>query len=95
MLTLIERWRQGRARRKAIRELRGYDDALLRDLGITREEIVAYVEGRLPQARPNAQPSARPSAAVGAQGSAEVVPFPRKPRAKAPACPPACCVDAA
>ena len=36
-----------RARRRAIVELRRFDDAQLADLGIRREEIPAYVAGRL------------------------------------------------
>ncbi|MEM6972521.1 MAG: DUF1127 domain-containing protein [Pseudomonadota bacterium] len=36
-----------RRRAEAIRQLQESDDALLRDLGITRSEIIHYVDGRL------------------------------------------------
>ncbi|MEM6679836.1 MAG: DUF1127 domain-containing protein [Pseudomonadota bacterium] len=43
--TLVERLRRARERREAIQTLKTYDDALLRDLGITRDEIEDYVDG--------------------------------------------------
>ncbi|MDF0599433.1 DUF1127 domain-containing protein [Psychromarinibacter sp. C21-152] len=64
MRTLIERVRAARERRRAIRALRGYPAEVLRDIGITRDEIRDYVTGR-GRFAPN---PARPSA--------EIIPFP-------------------
>ncbi|MGF1551570.1 MAG: DUF1127 domain-containing protein [Paracoccaceae bacterium] len=44
---LWQRFQQRRQRHRAIRELRRYDDRLLADIGIFRDEIEAYVDGRL------------------------------------------------
>ncbi|MEO1328622.1 MAG: DUF1127 domain-containing protein [Pseudomonadota bacterium] len=46
MQTLLNRFRTAWARRAAARELRGYDARQLRDLGIARDEIDAFVAGR-------------------------------------------------
>ncbi|MEL6236116.1 MAG: DUF1127 domain-containing protein [Pseudomonadota bacterium] len=51
MAARVMRWRQARDRRAARRELEGYDDLQLADLGICRADIPAYVAGLL-QARP-------------------------------------------
>ena len=58
---LRDRLAHRRARRAAIAELRGYDDALLADLGIARAEIPAYVDGRLAS---RARPTRRRSGTV-------------------------------
>ena len=40
-------WRCRRERKAAIRDLRDWDDKMLKDIGLTRGEIVAAVDGRL------------------------------------------------
>ncbi|MEM8633135.1 MAG: DUF1127 domain-containing protein [Pseudomonadota bacterium] len=46
---LLKEVRDRAARRRAIGELQRFDDALLKDLGILRDQIPDYVEGRLGQ----------------------------------------------
>ena len=46
----------GRRLRRAEADLAGYDDLLLRDLGITRDQIPAYVAGDLSPDAPAAPP---------------------------------------
>lgn len=41
----FERWRERRQRRAAIAELQALDDRALRDIGLTRGEIIAAVDG--------------------------------------------------
>ena len=43
----FRRWREWRRRRAAIRELRTLDDRALKDMGLTRGEIVAAVDGQI------------------------------------------------
>jgi len=57
---LARRLADWRVRRAAIAELRRYDDALLADLGIRREEIADYVAGRCGPAPAPRRPLARP-----------------------------------
>jgi uncharacterized protein YjiS (DUF1127 family) len=67
------RWAEGRRRRAAIRELRAVCDRTLKDMGLTRGEIVAAVDGRIhrgKQVRPRKpEPPARRTA-VEALGAA-------------------------
>jgi uncharacterized protein YjiS (DUF1127 family) len=42
---IFRRWRARRRRRAAIRELRALDNRTLKDMGLTRGEIVAAVDG--------------------------------------------------
>lgn len=44
---IFRRWRERRHRKIAIRELRTIDDRTLKDMGLTRGEIVAAVDGRV------------------------------------------------
>lgn len=44
---ILNRARTHFARRRAIAELQRYDDWMLADIGITREEIVPFVHGTL------------------------------------------------
>ena len=44
---LMDRWRERRRRKAAIRELRAVDDRTLKDMGLTRGEIVAAVDGEV------------------------------------------------
>ena len=52
MLKLLHAVRRWYRRRTAIRELYALDDRLLEDIGISRSEIVAAVEGALRSAPP-------------------------------------------
>jgi uncharacterized protein YjiS (DUF1127 family) len=60
------RWAERRRRRAAIRELRAVDDRTLKDMGLTRGEIVAAVDGRVDRgeqvrpAEPEPPPCRRP-----------------------------------
>jgi uncharacterized protein YjiS (DUF1127 family) len=44
---MLGRWGESRQRRAEIRELRALDDRTLKDMGLTRGEIFAAVEGRV------------------------------------------------
>ena len=44
-------WRCRRERTAAIRDLRDWDDWMLKDIGLTRGEIIAAVDGRLERGR--------------------------------------------
>ena len=44
---LLTDFRRRISQRQAIRELQDYDDVQLRDLGLARDEIPAYVDGRI------------------------------------------------
>ena len=57
---LARRLADWRARSAAMAELRSYDDALLADLGIRRDQIVDYVAGRCGPAPAPRRPLARP-----------------------------------
>jgi uncharacterized protein YjiS (DUF1127 family) len=63
--TAFLRWRERRRRKTAIRELRAVDDRTLRDMGLTRGEIIAAVDGQVyrgapaPPGRSQAAPSTR------------------------------------
>ena len=43
----LARWGERRQRKTAIRELRALDDRALKDMGLTRGEIIAVVDGRM------------------------------------------------
>ena len=45
---LVASWAEARKRRAAILELQSFDDRMLKDIGITRSEIRAFVDGILP-----------------------------------------------
>jgi len=49
--SLISRWAEARKRSAAILELQSFDDRMLRDIGVTRSEIRAFVDGILPADR--------------------------------------------
>jgi len=49
--SLIARGAEARKRRAAVLELQSFDDRMLRDIGITRGEIRAFVDGVLPTDR--------------------------------------------
>lgn len=48
----FRRWRARRRRRAAIRELRAVNDRTLKDMGLTRGEIVAAVDGEVYRGEP-------------------------------------------
>lgn len=59
---IFRRWRERRQRKAAVRELRALSDRTLKDMGLTRGEIVAAVHGRVhrgEQVRPD-HPDAPP-----------------------------------
>ncbi|MEM9049727.1 MAG: DUF1127 domain-containing protein [Pseudomonadota bacterium] len=85
---LRDAWRRYTLRAAALREFRGFSDAMLNDIGITRDMIEDYVYGKLP--RPVA-PSSRL-----AQGPHLVVNNKRVGRVgTATGATPACCAEAA
>jgi uncharacterized protein YjiS (DUF1127 family) len=49
---IFRRWRKRRRRRAAIRELRALNDRALKDMGLTRGEIVAAVDGQVDRGEP-------------------------------------------
>ena len=44
-------WRSWQEREATIRDLRAWDDRMLKDIGLTRGEIIAAVDGRLERGR--------------------------------------------
>jgi uncharacterized protein YjiS (DUF1127 family) len=49
---IFRRWRERRRRKAAIRDLRGLSDRTLKDMGLTRGEIVAAVDGQVDRGEP-------------------------------------------
>jgi uncharacterized protein YjiS (DUF1127 family) len=47
VMTFLAESRRRRQRAAAIRKLRAWDDRMLKDIGLTRGEIIAAVDGRL------------------------------------------------
>ncbi|MEL6767884.1 MAG: hypothetical protein AAFP17_11945 [Pseudomonadota bacterium] len=70
---LFDRLAEARERRDAIELLRSFDRAQLSDLGITRDDILAYVDGKLEK-----QPALPPlNLSTRAKRQGNVIPFPR------------------
>jgi uncharacterized protein YjiS (DUF1127 family) len=61
---IFRRWRERRQRKAAIGDLRALSDRTLKDMGLTRGEIVAAVHGQVYRGEP-ASPSPREPAAAG------------------------------
>jgi uncharacterized protein YjiS (DUF1127 family) len=61
---IFGRWRERRRRRAAIRELRALDNRTLKDMGLTRGEIVAAVDGLVWGREPVRDEPKRPAAAA-------------------------------
>jgi uncharacterized protein YjiS (DUF1127 family) len=81
-------WRSRRRRRAAIRELRDWNDGMLKDIGLTRGEIIAAVDGRLERGgpRPVAPVQGKAGACPGAGDRAMhrgCEPAARQPKARA------------
>lgn len=71
----FRRWREAQQRRAAISELRAVDDRTLKDMGLTRGEIVAAVDGmvyRGEQVRPD-EPEPPPSRRTRAAARVETI----------------------
>ena len=49
---IFRRWRERRRRKAAIRDLRALSDRTLKDMGLTRGEIVAAVYGQVHRGEP-------------------------------------------
>jgi uncharacterized protein YjiS (DUF1127 family) len=49
---IFRRWRERRQRKAAIRDLRALSDRALKDMGLTRGEIVAAVDGQVYRGEP-------------------------------------------
>jgi uncharacterized protein YjiS (DUF1127 family) len=67
---IFRRWRERRQRKAAIRDLRALSDRTLKDMGLTRGEIVGAVHGQVYRgeqtpSREPASPSPREPAAAG------------------------------
>ena len=56
---VLAAWRCRLRRAAAIRELRAWDDRMLKDVGLTRGEIRAAVDGELERGRPLPRPRRR------------------------------------
>jgi uncharacterized protein YjiS (DUF1127 family) len=49
---IVSRWRERRQRKVAIHDLRALSDRTLKDMGLTRGEIVAAVDGQVYRGEP-------------------------------------------
>jgi uncharacterized protein YjiS (DUF1127 family) len=49
---IFRRWRERRRRNAALRDLRALSDRALKDMGLTRGEIVAAVDGQVYRGEP-------------------------------------------
>ena len=62
------RWGERRRRNTAISELRALDDRALKDMGLTRGEIVAAVDGRMYRGEPARPHEPKPPARCAPEG---------------------------
>jgi uncharacterized protein YjiS (DUF1127 family) len=49
---IVRRWRERRQHKAAIHDLRALSDRALKDMGLTRGEIVAAVDGHMDRGEP-------------------------------------------